>query len=55
MESVALVLRLVAALVMPPAPTPAHEPNGLLDCAFDARNVYVCRPESPRDQQRHGG
>lgn len=27
-------------------PHVAKEPQGLLDCGFDARGVYVCQPES---------
>ncbi len=39
-------MQTIAALILSllfPAPHVHKEPQGLLDCAFDARNVYVCR------------
>jgi hypothetical protein len=27
-----------------------REPQGLLDCSFDERNVYICRKEKPNDK-----
>lgn len=36
------IITLILSLMFP-APHVAKEPQGLLDCAFDARNVYVCR------------
>ena len=41
MNICALILSL-----MFPAPHVTKEPQGYLDCEFDARNVYVCRPET---------
>jgi hypothetical protein len=34
---------LILGLLFPPAPVP-QPPQGWLDCGFDARGVYVCKP-----------
>ncbi len=34
---------LILGLLFPTAPAP-QPPHGLLDCGFDARGVYVCKP-----------
>lgn len=39
------IITLIISLMLP-APHVAKAPQGWLDCEFDAREVYVCRPEA---------
>jgi hypothetical protein len=41
------IATLILSLLFPAQPAP-KPPQGYLDCAFDARNVYVCRPEGQK-------
>jgi len=44
------IITLILSLLFPATHVP-KEPQGYLDCEFDARNVYVCRPEKKHGNQ----
>lgn len=44
------IITLILSLMLP-APHVLKEPQGYLDCEFDARTVYICRPDAKHGNQ----